>query len=130
MKKIICISFAVCYCFVCYAQNDKILSFLKDFNSFVSTVELADSISNKDLNMYKETMIKYSNQYDSIYSKQMNNKQIETYNSYKSRYYKKISKMKTEKVTNKIDSVGLNIDKKIQKGTSTFIGTLKGLFSK
>ena len=26
--------------------------------------------------MYKETMIKYSNQYDSIYSKQMNNKQI------------------------------------------------------
>ena len=42
MKKIICISFAVYYCFVCYAQNDKILSFLKDFNSFVSTVELAD----------------------------------------------------------------------------------------
>ena len=75
-------------------------------------------------------MIKYSNQYDSIYSKQMNNKQIETYNSYKSRYYKKISKVKTEKVANKIDSVGINIDKKIQKGTSTFIGTLKGIFSK
>ena len=74
MKKIIFISFAVCYCFVCHAQNEKILSFLKDFNSFVSTVELADSISNKDLNMYKETMIKYNNQYDSIYSKQMNNK--------------------------------------------------------
>ena len=83
-----------------------------------------------DTKEYKEQMLKFDNLYDSIYSKEMNNKQIEIYSSYKSRYHKRITMVKTEKVTNKIDSVGQNIDNKIQEGTSKVIGTLKGIFSK
>lgn len=130
MKNKLCIVLLLCNCIVSQAQNERILSFLKDLNSFVLSVELSDSISNNDLNTYKETMSKYKNQYDSIYSKEMNNKQIEIYSSYISRYHKKISRVKTEIITNKIDSVGQNIDNNIQKGTSKFIGTLKGIFSK
>lgn len=130
MKKVLCISLLACSSILCLAQETKVLSFMKDVNTFVSKVELSDSITNKQLKEYKEQMLKFDNLYDSIYSKQMNNKQIEIYSSYKSRYHKKITKVKTEKITNKIDSVGQNIDNKIQKRTSKFIGTLKGIFSK
>lgn len=129
MKKVLCVSLLSCISIFCLAQETKVLSFMKDVNTFVSKVELSDSISNKQLKEYKEQMLKFDNLYDSIYSKEMNNKQIEIYSSYKSRYHKRISMVKTEKVTNKIDSVSQNIDNKIQKGTSKFIGTLKGIFS-
>ena len=130
MKKVLCVSLLSCISICCLAQETKVLSFMKDVNTFVSKVELSDSISNKQLKEYKEQMLKFDNLYDSIYSKEMNNKQIEIYSSYKSRYHKRITMVKTEKVTNKIDSVGQNIDNKIQEGTSKVIGTLKGIFSK
>lgn len=130
MKNLLCFILLLSNSIVSSAQNERILSFLKDVNNFVTVVELADSISYNELNIYKETMMKYNNLYDSIYSKEMNNKQIEIYSSYKSRYYKKMSKVKATKVTNKIDSVGQNIDNKIQTGVSNIFGTLKGIFSK
>lgn len=130
MKKRICTSLLIGSSLLCMAQENKVTFFLKEVNDFVSKVELADSITNKDFETYKVQMSKYDHLYDSIYSKEMNNRQVEIYSSYKSRYHKKVTKAKTERVTNKIDSVGQNIDNKIQKGTSKFIGTLKGIFSK
>lgn len=130
MKKIFFVFLLICSSLLCQAQENKVISFMKDVNDFVSKVELADTITNKVLGEYKTQMLKYDNLYDSIYSKEMNNKEIELYSSYRTRFYKKISKVKTEKLTNKIDSVGQNIDNKIQKRTSKLIGTLKGIFSK
>lgn len=130
MKKRFCLALLICSNLLCMAQENKVISFMKEVNSFVSKVELTDTMTYRVLEVYKSQMSKYDNLYDSIYSKEMNNKQIELYSSYRSRYYKKISKVKTEKVTNRIDSVGQKIDNKIQKGTSKVIGTIKGIFSK
>lgn len=114
------------------AQQMPADSFLTEFKTFVSHVEMTDWKQHSSMmrDSIADEYDYYNAAYSSYYHERMTNKQIKEYAEYKARYKKAMTIGATSRVTQRVDSIGDDVNQRIKRTISNGIGTINGIFKK
>lgn len=127
IRQILLVAALVCACQM-QAQDTK--TFLKEYKQFVEQLEQKDSLTAQEYAVADSTYGTFQKKYHNGLKEKMTNDEVSEYMEYRTRYNRKVIGRKSDKVIQKIDSVGNVVGKNIQRSASKVGGFVKGLFKK